>query len=333
MKRKTVALVLLLVLCSLGMVFAQGVNEKIPVKVLVIAMFEVGENAGDFAGEFQHWYEKYFDGATAYEVNGHINPLFVNADGVAGTVAGMGKANSASSTMAVLSDPRFDFSQTYILVSGCSGMSPERGTLGDAVWAYELVDYELGNGWQQSDRPVGVTDTFRVGSGYAEAGYIVLNAGLTNWAYDLSKNVELIDDPAAAKYRANYGSAYANLKPSVRYGISMTGDNYWHGPAGSARADEICAAYGTTYEYMVTQMEDNAVALAARRFGLLDRMLVCRDVVNFDQNYPGQTVLESLDASSGAFSIGMRNGFLAATVVVDELISNWEVYATTIPTK
>ena len=27
-------------------------------KVLVFAMFEVGANTGDFAGEFQHWFDR-----------------------------------------------------------------------------------------------------------------------------------------------------------------------------------------------------------------------------------------------------------------------------------
>ena len=30
----------------------------IPVKVFVAAMFEIGKNTGDRAGEFQHWYER-----------------------------------------------------------------------------------------------------------------------------------------------------------------------------------------------------------------------------------------------------------------------------------
>jgi purine nucleoside permease len=43
-------------------------------------------------------------------------------------------------------------------------------------------------------------------------------------------------------------------------------------------------------------------------------------IVNYDQPYPGLSVLESVDASSGAFSIGMRNGFLVGSAVIDELV-------------
>ncbi|MFA7130009.1 MAG: purine nucleoside permease, partial [Sphaerochaeta sp.] len=119
-------------------------------------------------------------------------------------------------------------------------------------------------------------------------------------------------------------------KPAVRMGVSVTGDSYWHGSASSARADEVTAAYGAG-TYMVTQMEDNGFGVAAMNHGLLERLLVCRDVVNFDQPYPGQTVRESLDASSGAFSIGMKNGFAVASTVIDALVSNWDTYKNQTP--
>lgn len=321
---------LLLVVFAIGAVFAQGAVETIPVKVLVLNMFEVGEYSGDFAGEFQHWYEQYLDGAQSYDVQGFPNPLFVNDSGVAGAVTGMGKAEAASSLTAILSDNRFDFSETYIIVSGCSGTPPARGTLGDVIWATELVDYELGHGWVESDTPVGIKGTFLKDDSYAEAGYIMLNKTLVDWAFDITKDIELADDPKAAAYRALYGPEAAAKTPSVRTGVSVTADCYWHGPNSSLRADEVTKAYGAG-TYMVTQMEDNSFGVVARRFGLLDRLLVCRDVVNFDQPHDGQTVLESLNASSGAFSIGMLNGFRVGSAVVDELIGNWEVYADRIP--
>jgi hypothetical protein len=34
--------------------------SPIPVKVFVAAMFEIGQNTGDRAGEFQQWYERYW---------------------------------------------------------------------------------------------------------------------------------------------------------------------------------------------------------------------------------------------------------------------------------
>ena len=333
MKKRFLVMALALC-CAAAAVFAGGGGEHgrpLPVKALVIAMFEVGDFGGDFAGEFQHWYEGYFLDAAAYEVRGLPNPLFVNKDGVAGTVAGMGKANAAATLSVILSDSRFDFSKTYILSSGCSGMPQVRGTMGDVVWAYELVDVDLGHSWAESDRSAGMTATFLRSESYDSSGYIVLNEKLVDWALSVSRNVSLLDDPAAAAYRAHYGPEEAAETPSVRSGISLTGDNYWHGVNAYKHAEEVAASYQPKTSYMVTQMEDNALGVVAARFGKLDRLLVCRDVVNYDQPYPGITVLESLAASSGAFSIGMRNGFLVGSAVINELVENWDRYADTIP--
>lgn len=326
---KGLLLVVLVFLC-VATLSAQPVAEKQEIKVLILNMFEVGENKGDFAGEFQHFYEAYLDGAKSYELSKMPLTLYVNDNGVAGCIAGMGKAQSASSLTAILSDPRFDCTNTYILVSGCSGMSPERGTLGDVVWADELVDFELGHGWLESDKSSSNDGTFLRSEGYDRPGYIKMNKALAQWAYDLTSDVALSDDSAAAAYRATYGPEEALEKPSVRMGVSVTGDSYWHGAASSARSDEITAVYGAG-TYMVTQMEDNAFGVVAMNYDLLDRLLVCRDVVNYDQPSSGQSVRESLDTSSGAFSMGMKNGFAVSSVVVDALIANWDTYKTRTP--
>ncbi len=318
------------VILSVATLGAQAVAEKQEIKVILLDMFEVGENKGDFAGEFQHFYEAYLDGAESYQLSKMPLTLYINEDGVAGCIAGMGKAQASSSLTAILSDSRFDCSNAYILVSGCSGMSPERGTLGDVVWADELVDFELGHGWLESDKSSPDDGTFLRSEGYDRPGYIKLNKDLVQWAYALTSDVPLADDSAAAAYRANYGPEEALEKPAVRMGVSVTGDNYWHGASSSARADEITAAYGAG-TYMVTQMEDNAFGVAAMNYDLLDRLLVCRDVVNFDQPSSGQSVRESLDASSGAFSMGMKNGFAVSRVVIDEIVANWDTYKMSTP--
>ncbi len=327
MKQRKVRCILIVIMLflAISMVAAQPIEEKQPVKVLVFGMFEVGENKGDFAGEFQHFYEAYFDGAESYELNTLPLTLYVNEDGVAGAIAGMGKAQASATLTTILRDDRFDFSDTYILISGCSGMNPERGTLGDVVIADALVDYELGHAWKESDNPKDSDTLFLRSVGYDRPGFIKLNASLVDWAFELVQDVSLNDADAAKEYRKHYSADEALETPAVRRGVSVTGDSYWHGKASSEHADDVCAAYdaGT---YMVTQMEDNAFGVVAMNENKLDRLLVIRDVVNYDQPYPGQSVTESLDASSGAFSIGMKNGFAVTNTIIDELLSDWENY-------
>ena len=103
-------------------------QAKTTVKVLLLPKFEVDELAGDYQGEAQYYYERYLDGAESYEIDGGPtgSRLYVK-DGVALYMLGMGKVSAARSTMAVLSDERFDFSQACIISTGCAGSAAGYG--------------------------------------------------------------------------------------------------------------------------------------------------------------------------------------------------------------
>jgi hypothetical protein len=49
-------------ICGLALAATQPgyAQDVIKVKVFIGAMFEIGKNTGDRAGEFQHWYERYW---------------------------------------------------------------------------------------------------------------------------------------------------------------------------------------------------------------------------------------------------------------------------------
>ena len=110
-------------------------DDPIKVKVFIGSMFEIGQNTGDRAGEFQHWYERYFAQSKPMSVKGALNPVYCNDAGVCGSVLGMGKVASSSSVQAIILDPKFDMSEAYFIVSGVAGTPPERGTIADVSWA------------------------------------------------------------------------------------------------------------------------------------------------------------------------------------------------------
>ncbi len=330
MKAKRKFVFILGLLMTVCMSVSAKTTKKIEVKVLVLDMFEVGKNSGDFAGEFQHYYERYFTKAESYSFGEQPFTLYINTNGIAGCIAGMGKAQAASTLTAILADSRFDFSKAYIIVSGCGGMPPERGTLGDVVIADYLVDYELGHSWTESDMPEGTSSTFQHDDSYDRSAFIKLNSGLVKWAYSITSELKLTDDSKAAAYRALYSTEEGKETPSVKIGTSVTGDNYWHGKHSSLHADEVCKVYGSS-PYMVTQMEDNGFGVAVLNYGKLDRFIVLRDIVNYDQPHSEQSVTESLAASSGGFSIGMTNGFIVGSAIIDNLTNNWKTYRKTIP--
>ena len=341
-----VVLVLAIIFGVLPLGLIGSANELPPVKVMIFSMFEIGNNRGDFPGEFQYWVEGFNLDQHRIVVPGAYAPVLYNNDGVYGTIIGIGKANAAASVTAVLADPRFDFSKAYFITSGCAGTPPSAGTLGAVFWADWVVDYDLGHRMSPGEgtafQPSGcnpVTNpnckrTCTKEDTNCEQYQVHawrLNKDLISWAYYLSKDVKLTDSEAAQNYRALYPEKVAQRAPFVDIGTTVSGDCYFHGPGLSKEAQYICDLYGAGI-YSTTEMEESATAPALARFGYLDHYLSERDVVNFDQPHPGQTTQESLDGSSGAFKIGMENGYAVGSVVVDYIIKNWDVWKMGLPT-
>jgi purine nucleoside permease len=297
----------------------------VQVKVFVAAMFEIGKNTGDRAGEFQHWYERYWKDATPINVPGALGPVFCNPDGVCGSVLGMGKVNSSSSMQAILLNPAFDFSKAYYVISGVAGTPPQRGTIGEVSWATWLVDYDLGHRWAPEENKAG-EPTFMPRKGYEDYRRFQLNPALTGWAMKLSADTPLLDSDSARKYRTRYPDAAARRAPFVATGTHMTGDTFFHGPGMSKQAQYIAKLYGAD-DYVITEMEAAAITLVIKRTHGTDRVMSLRGAVNFDQGNPNETTLAHLDPApgetAGGFAETVQNIELVGSRVVDHIVTNW----------
>src|SRR4029077_9714941 len=137
-----------LLLIELGisplLLFAQGTPPSTPIriKVVVVAMFERGEDTGDTPGEYQLWVEReHLDQVIPLPAGYHHVRL--NKDGVLGILTGVGTAKAAASVMAVGLDPRFDLTKAYWIVAGIGGGDPADVSLGSAVWADQVLDGDL----------------------------------------------------------------------------------------------------------------------------------------------------------------------------------------------
>ena len=101
--RLTRQLFLTLGLCAVlcGSLCAQAglPDEPIRIKVVVVTMFERGEDTGDVPGEFQLWVEREHLDRIIPLPSGYHH-LRLNKDGVLGTVTGVGTAKAAASSMA-----------------------------------------------------------------------------------------------------------------------------------------------------------------------------------------------------------------------------------------
>ncbi|HEX7888290.1 MAG TPA: purine nucleoside permease [Ramlibacter sp.] len=310
-------------------------TSPIPVKVFVGAMFEIGQNTGDRAGEFQHWYERYWKGAAPITVPGALNPVYCNAEGVCGSVLGMGKVNSSSSMQAILQNRNFDFAHAYYVISGVAGTPPSRGTIGEVNWATWLVDYDLGHRWAPEENKPG-EPTFMPRKGYEEFRRFKLNPALVDWTMKLSAGTALKDSEAARRYRLRYPDAAARRAPFVGTGTHMTGDTFFHGPGMSKQAQYIARLYGAD-DYVITEMEAAAVTLVIKRSHGTDRVMSLRGAVNFDQGNPGETTLQHLDPApgetAGGFAETVENIALVGTRVVDHIVANWAQWKTGVPAR
>lgn len=340
-----VSLLLATLFAGVPGLLAQSDSPKV-VKVLTITMFEVGEMKGDFAGEAQFWVEG--EGLDeVIEIPGSWSPVYCNADGHCLVVTGMGIANAASTVMAVGLSGKLDLRQAYIIVAGIAGVDPHDGTLGSAAWADWVIDGDLVHEIDAREMPSEWDyPLIHLGcdSPWCEEGWTAgtevyqLNTALVDWAYTLSKDVELADSEAAQAYRANYPADWpAAAPPSIIRCDTIAASTYWHGDLLAAWAEWWASQWsGGQANYCMTEMEDSATLTALSRLadaGLVDlqRVLVLRTASNFDRPYSGQTAAESLAADSGGFVPSTRNAYLAGSVVTDYIIANWETWQQGVP--
>ena len=338
MKKKYLIGILFIILI-LAAVFAVGEfqddsGSALPVKVLILPKFEVGEMSGDFPGEAQYYYEEYMTGAELYDIPGSDSPLYYR-DGVALYVLGMGKVNAAIGTMSVLSDRRFDFSETYIISTGCAGSAEGTTVMGDVFIVTSAVDYDLGHhadGREISDHDA---TTWFHDADYDDSAVIFLDQNLSDKVYSLVKDtpVETTQRTRSFMESAFDGADWAVRDPQVLKGTAVTGDSYWKGEHGHENALLMVDTYQCPDQYAVTEMEDVAVALAVKRMGFLDRLIIIRDSVNIDVFMNGETPeslwgdaeavhLDDADSAEAAdiFETAMKNNFEVGRIIIEKIL-------------
>lgn len=307
--------------------------EKI--EVLILPKFENGEMSGDFPGEAQYYYEKYLAGGEEYDIKGGFpgHKLYVK-DGVALYVTGMGKVNASMSTTAVLLDPRFDFSDAYIISTGCGGTSTGYTVMGDVFVMSACIDYDLGHHADYRELTVPSETTWFHDASYDDASYKLLNQDLVASVYDLVKDTEIVTTDKTRAYMAAAfpGEDWAVRDPEVLLGTTVSGDNYWKGVYDEANARLMTETYGAPDPYAMSEMEDVAIGVALDRLGMLDHYIIIRDSVNMDVFMNGVTpeylwagIEDSLSSedsveSADIFATAMENNYKVGSIVVDAIL-------------
>jgi purine nucleoside permease len=332
---------------------AQAVASTAPirVKVVVVTMFEAGEDTGDRPGEFQLWVEReHLDQILPLAAGYHH--VRMNRDGVLGLLTGVGTARAAASVMALGNDPRFDFSKAYWIVAGVGGGDPADVSLGSAVWAdhvvdgdlaYEIDAREIPKDWPTGYVPLQHATPYEQPVREGAAGEIyTLNRGIVGWAYQLTRNVALADSDSMRSYRARFTGLPNGMKPPfVARGDDMCASTFWHGTLMDQWAN-AWVRYFTEGKgnFMVSAMEDTGTLQALTfltQAGRVDlnRVLVLRTVSNYDREPPGSTPAESLaQIAKGNYPAYFESIEAAETVgdkVVRDIVDHWAEREKSIP--
>lgn len=319
--------------------------RPIPVNVVVVAMFEVGEDTGDMPGELQFWVERdHLD--RIFPLPAGYHAVRMNGDGEMAVLTGQGTAHAASTIMAVGLDPRFDFTHAYWIIAGIAGGSPDQISLGSAAWARWVVDGDLGYeidprempaDWSTGYIPLRKAHPFEQPAAPLDGQVYKLNAGLAEWAYNLTRSAPLADTERMKSIRPRFDGAAAQLPPQVVMGDEVSGSTYWHGKLSDAWASEWLRYFtGGEGKFATTAMEDTGTLQSLEylaRAGRVDksRIMVLRTVSNYDRQPRDMDAAASLASQRigtySAYLPSLEAAYAVGHTVVNELLAHWPKYA------
>ncbi|GAB3018851.1 purine nucleoside permease [Spirosoma pulveris] len=330
-------------------------TAPLPVKVVIVTMFEIGADTGDRPGEFQYWVERLPLPQTIPFPQGYRNLRYNPDKQVLGICTGMGTARSAASIMALGMDPRFDLSHAYWLVAGIAGIDPQDGSAGSAVWAEWLVDGDLAHEidprempkeWSTGYLPLRRTKPYEQpvqDNDFTVA--IHLNPSLANWAFDLTKNIKLADSETLQKMRAVYRDfPEARKPPRVMMGDHIAAMTFWHGKYLNDWANDW-VDYWTKGKgnFVTSAMEDTGTGQSLQwltNAGKADinRYMVLRTASNYTMQPSGVTAAQNL--TNGGKAVGERYtayipaleaAYQAGSLVVNKVVADWSIFKDKLP--
>lgn len=236
----------------------------------------------------------------------------------------------------------FDLTQTYFLIAGIAGISPEVGTLGSVTFAryavqvalqFEIDAREIPANFATGYIPQGSTSPDQYPQEIYGTEVFEVNEDLRQLAIQMARKAKLFDDTSSQQYRANYASSpefkAGASPPSVVACDTATSDAFWSGALlGSAFENTSKLFTNGTAVYCTTQQEDNATLEALMRaalVGLVDfsRIIIMRTGSDFDRPFAGQSAADNLFIGTPGFVPSIQNIHLAGVQVVTGIVSGW----------
>jgi purine nucleoside permease len=317
---------------------------KLPVRVVIVTMFEIGKDTGDKPGEFQLWKERRHLTETLPFPQGWHDLAYDPETGVLAIVTGMGSIKSATAALALGLDERLDLSKAYWLVAGIAGIDPEDASVGSAAWAHYLVDGDIAHEIDAREIPKDWT------SGYfalhskgpmdptplepVNGEMFELNPALQDWAYALTKDIALPDDPKIAEARKAFtGYPNAQKPPFVLKGDNLAAMTFWHGAKLTQWANDWTRFWTKGKgEFVTSAMEETGTFQSIEYLTKVsradrDRVLVLRAGSNFTMPPPGTdpaSYLLSENQGYAGMTAALESLYRVGGKVVDEIVTHWD---------
>lgn len=320
----------------------------IPVKMVVVANFENGKDSGDKPGEYQFWVEREHLDETV-TVRGASGVIRRNQQGLYGLLL--------ENLLPFILDPRFDFSKTYWLFTGISGVDPQVASVGSAAWARwvvngdelrEIDDREIPNDWPYGLFAIGAIKPNTLPSDPNSFGSVesadelgmayALNQGLARWAFALTKDVVIPDTAALQQQRAAWrGYPNAQRPPFVLLGETLGSVRYWHGPRRTQWARDWVKLWTKGQGvFTMTNMESQVAArtmqsMAKLKLVDMQRVMVLRTASNPSGPPPGVDSLASIGDEAPGQVAAYESNYRVGVPVVHEILQHWQRYGSVIP--
>jgi purine nucleoside permease len=206
----------------------------------------------------------------------------------------------------------------------------------DGDLSHEIDAREIPAEWKTGYVPLRKSKPYELPRAPDEGEAFHLNPVLVEWAYQLTKDVELGDTEAMRKRREQYDFPNARRPPFVLKGDTLSSMTFWHGKLLNQWANDW-VKYHTDGKgnYTTTAMEDSGTLQALTfldkaRLANRDRVLVLRTASNYDQQRPGISAAESLAETKigqyGAYLPALESAWRVGRVVVEEIAGHWKRY-------
>jgi purine nucleoside permease len=325
-------------------------THPLPVKVVIVTMFEIGKDSGDAPGEFQLWKERrHLDTRIPFPQSYH--DLYYNPDTqTLGMVTGMGSIRSATATLALGLDQRFDLTHAYWLVAGIAGVDPAKASIGSAAWARYLVDGDLAHeidareipkDWKSGYFPLHSMGPNDASPPVGQGEVFEINAGLRDWAYALTKDIALPDDAGLKAARARFTGYPAGQRPPfVLKGDNLAAMTFWHGKLLTGWAEDW-VRYWTQGkgEFVTSAMEETGTYQSIAYLDMIGRVdkrrfMVLRAGSNYTMPPPGvdaATYLPRENEGYAGMHAALENLYTVGSKVIDELTAHWDRYGKNVP--